>query len=555
MKQLTQPAFVNDQLCSGRRLAGACIVFLLVASGCSSSSSPNVNTAKSLELNVAAASALKTSRADDAGFYFFAAQIRYAIDKEVFPPAEKGGNSPGILKAALSASVGPAVLDALAKDSDGYAKVAARLAAWTPSVSVGYDPGWKYEKRVDEASAAAIVKSNLNSVLVTVRAKASLFEDAEYCQLSDQLQKLNQQIREFLDAEGAASRAKQRQKQDQLVSERETITQKRNKIAAQLKTIEWRLIPDWRWHAVVGWKAEDYFDDPQVRALCGAIERNDIEELERLIESGVNVNSLGKDGMSLLLWAFPDRKIERFECLLHHGADPNVIFESDFGVPPSRPFHPYPHGGQHFEDRGCHAGQSVTFLAARSPMLGYLKAVLAHGGDANIVDKKTKEAPLDLAASRFTLDGPERVSLLVSHGADMERYCQYRQGYPLMLAVKDGRYETALSLLKLGADPTHFPPDDFLNAVMVVARQERRRSEDQARGFAGSRPGLDELIEWLEKNFGSLDAAREREKEIQQRLSAAVRLSPKHVGKVRQEILAEQASRNERPPTPEEPEQ
>lgn len=549
MQHIAQSSIGNN-----RTFAGDCVavggivcltVFFLMSSGCSSSKSPNVNTANSLELNVAAASALKANQVDDAAFYFFAAQVRYAIDKEVFPPVEKGGNSPGILKAALSASIGPAVLEALAKDSGGYAKVATRLSAWSPSVAEGHDPGWKYENRLDEAAAAAIVAARLSDVLVTVKAKASLYNDAEYCRLDDQLQKAQAKIREIGDAEGAASRAKQRQKQDELVSEREAITLERNKIAAQLKVIEWRLVPAWRWHAAVGWKAEDYFDDPQVQSLCKAIENDDVKEMERLIAAGADANSPGKDGMTPLLWAFPDRKLERFECLLRHGADPNVVFESDFGVPPSRPFHPYPHGGQHFEDRGCHAGQSVTFLAARSPMLDYLKAVLAHGGDANFIDRKTKEAPLDLASSRFALDGSERVALLVSHGADMERYCQYRQGYPVMLAVKDDRYATALALLKLGADPTRFPPDKLLNTVMHVVRKKREHSESLAK--AVELPDLDKLIDWLEQNVGSLDSAREQEKEIQRRWFEAVRLSPKHAAKVRREIIAEQISRNERP--------
>lgn len=537
-----------------KHVASATILILLAISGCSSSTILNTDSANSPELNVAAAAALKADQAEDAAFMFFAGQVRYAIDKKVFPPAEKGGNSPGILKAALSASIGPAVLDALAKDSGSYAKVATRLAAWTPSVEAGYDPGWEYERRLDESAAAAIVTVQLKSVLVTIRAKASLFKDAEYCRLSEQLQQLNQRIRQIGEAEGNASRARQKEKQDQLVSKRLAVTQERNEIAAQLKVIEWRLVPDWRWHAVVGWKTEDYFDDPQVQSLCKAIENNDIGEMERLIEAGADANALGKDGMTPLMWAFPDRKLERFECLLQHGANPNVVFESDFGVPPSRPFHPYPQGGQNFEDRGCHTGQSVTFLAARSPMFEYLKLVLTHGGDASFVDGKTKQTPLDLAVSRFALDGVERVELLVSYNADLERYCHYWQGYPVMLAVKNNRYETALSLLKLGANPTRFPPGKFLNTVMVVARQERMRDEDQAKGLSGKRPGLDKLIEWLEQNFGSLDAAREQEKEIQRRMSA-VKLEPKDVAKLRRKIIEEQVSRNERPPTPEKSEQ
>ena len=35
------------------------------------------------------------------------------------------------------------------------------------------------------------------------------------------------------------------------------------------------------WHEKFGWKAEDYFDDPKVVALCHAIESNDLKEIDR----------------------------------------------------------------------------------------------------------------------------------------------------------------------------------------------------------------------------------------------------------------------------------
>ncbi len=97
------------------------------------------------------------------------------------------------------------------------------------------------------------------------------------------------------------------------------------------------------WHQKCGWKAEDYFDDPKVVALCKAIEANDLAEMDRLIAAGADVNAKGKDGMTLLLWAYPDNKLDRFKKLLEHGADPNVITKSDFNT----------HGGFHRMARSC----------------------------------------------------------------------------------------------------------------------------------------------------------------------------------------------------------
>ena len=149
-------------------------------------------------------------------------------------------------------------------------------------------------------------------------------------------------------------------------------------ISQKMKDIEWQLIPDSRWHAQVGWKAEDYFQDPQVISLCKAIETDNIAEMERLIAAGADVNAIGKDGMTPLLWAFPEEKPERCECLLHHGANPNVFIESDFGVG-TRPFHPVPGGPFFFVDRGCHEGQSMMHLAAASPDMDYLRLFCARG--------------------------------------------------------------------------------------------------------------------------------------------------------------------------------
>ncbi len=92
------------------------------------------------------------------------------------------------------------------------------------------------------------------------------------------------------------------------------------------------LLPGRTIHQKCGWKAEDYFADPKVIALCKAIEANDLAEIELLVKSGADVNTQGKGEMTPLVWAFPDNKLPRFKRLLEHGANPNVVVESDFGT-------------------------------------------------------------------------------------------------------------------------------------------------------------------------------------------------------------------------------
>ncbi len=229
------------------------------------------------------------------------------------------------------------------------------------------------------------------------------------------------------------------------------------------------------WHQRVGWSATDYFDDAQVVSLCKAIERNDVAEMERLIDAGADVNAFGRNGMTPLLWAYPDRKIDRFACLLQHGADPNVCFASDFGTG-HEPFHPYPlenTGGRirgAYTDRGCHAGEAVLHLACKTPVAEYLQLVLQFGGDPNLIDRSTGEDPLTLVLDRHVPDSRGRVQLLVEQGAQLDRYCKYTLATPVMRAVQQGDYPAAMDLLEAGADPHRYQPDGLKKVAHFVLR-------------------------------------------------------------------------------------
>ena len=127
------------------------------------------------------------------------------------------------------------------------------------------------------------------------------------------------------------------------------------------------LLPGRTIHQKCGWKAEDYFADPKVIALCRAIEANDLAEMERLVKAGADVNSQGKDKMTPLLWAFPDNHLPRFKWLLEHSANPNVVVEGEFNT-----------------RQMISRGESVTLLACKTSYPGYFEAVFDHGGDPNI---------------------------------------------------------------------------------------------------------------------------------------------------------------------------
>jgi uncharacterized protein len=174
------------------------------------------------------------------------------------------------------------------------------------------------------------------------------------------------------------------------------------------------------WHQKFDWKAVKYFTDEKVIALCHAIEAEDLEEIDRLVAAGTDVNAKGKGNMTPLLWAFPDNKPERFKRLLEHGADPNVIVTSDFETGPA----------------GIQPGDSITHMAAKS-WFHHFKYVMEHGGDPNLVHPKYKETPLFAVIKGSGGQREERIQLLIDKGANLDQMSALEKN-PAMQAVSWG---------------------------------------------------------------------------------------------------------------------
>ena len=244
------------------------------------------------------------------------------------------------------------------------------------------------------------------------------------------------------------------------------------------------------WHQKCGWKAEDYFNDPQVIALCKAIEANDLSEMDRLIAAGANVNAKGKDNMTPLMWAFPDNKLDRFKKLLEHGADPNVAIKSDLNT-----------------RGGFGVGDCVTHMACATTFPGYFEAVFEHGGDVNLVSDCKSRVGNTPIFSVIDGGGPnkkEHVRQLLAKGADIN-YLNGANQTPVMEAVGWGaQYDIALLLLNLGADYKIYMPKTNQRLIHIVVGEEYRKptlSPQKAADYAG-------LIKWLEEHGESVDIAK-----------------------------------------------
>ncbi|MCA9205658.1 MAG: ankyrin repeat domain-containing protein, partial [Planctomycetales bacterium] len=208
-------------------------------------------------------------------------------------------------------------------------------------------------------------------------------------------------------------------------------------------------------HAKFGWKPEDFFTDPQVIALCKAIEANDLAETDRLVASGVDVNATGEGNMTPLMWAFPDSHLPRFQRLLDHGADPNVVVTTNLNAPGA-----------------ISVGDSVMHLCARTHFPGYFEAALRAGGDPNLKDGKGNTV-LHAIIKTGVPDASNRIALAIDSGGEIDAYGAGGDT-PLLTAISwFGQFDIALLLLERGADPTVYQKDQLPNAIHLVLLEER----------------------------------------------------------------------------------
>lgn len=239
------------------------------------------------------------------------------------------------------------------------------------------------------------------------------------------------------------------------------------------------------WHQRNNWNAEDFFEQVDVVKLCLAIEARDLKEMQRLIDLGVDVNTLGKDNMTPLLWAFPDDHPDRLELLLKAGADPNVYFKGDFGVPGF--FQP---------------GESVTHLACRS-QFDHFKLVFKYGGDPNLPNKSWHNRSPAFEIFRGT-DISVRLKTLIKLGIDVNQHEHIGAGGDTLLMKLAWReeYELCLFLIQSGADPIRFENGKHI-ARLIHRLAGRQVPKDPKR-----RGDYDKLVAFLESKGESIVEAK-----------------------------------------------
>lgn len=235
--------------------------------------------------------------------------------------------------------------------------------------------------------------------------------------------------------------------------------------------------------------------------VAAAARSNDLAQSRQLIGSGAEVNRPDPDGTTPLLWAVYNSSPELVQLLLDAGADPDIANSLDISplLQASR------YGNADMIAALLAAGASVTdrrpttepvlLAAARSGSLPAVTLLLKAGADPNAVEPLDHQTALMWAVAEGHLDvarallkagadpdmqariselterknadfpsggfaalhwaarnGDEpMISLLLEHGANIN----VRNGdssTPMMLAIVNDRFDTAVGLLERGAD-------------------------------------------------------------------------------------------------------
>ena len=164
----------------------------------------------------------------------------------------------------------------------------------------------------------------------------------------------------------------------------------------------------------------NYYQGKMERKMAAAIAHNDVNAIEELARSGVDVSTVGKDDLSFLVLAFSLYKYESFCKLLELGADVNFI--------PVK-------------------GPDVLTSCLWSKDSRYLKKLLEYPVDVNYEEERRRRA-IYVAIGPATTNENFRI-LLDRKDLDIN----IPTYPPFFDAVLSSNYDKALILLEYGADP------------------------------------------------------------------------------------------------------
>jgi ankyrin repeat protein len=194
-----------------------------------------------------------------------------------------------------------------------------------------------------------------------------------------------------------------------------------------------------------------------VNALNVAIQKNHIDTVRLLLESGATVNQVDTmEGLPVLMWASETKDLTLFELLLEKGANSEETKANAYKLLAQR------RDFKHLFHQAAENGHTET-----------VALLLEHGADVARVDEANGATALMWAAKN---GHTETVKLLLEHGADVARADDANGATALMFAAKKGHTKTVSLLLEHGADVAHASKVSKTTALMWAAATGKKKT-------------------------------------------------------------------------------
>ncbi|MGS2724773.1 ankyrin repeat domain-containing protein [Porticoccus sp. GXU_MW_L64] len=206
---------------------------------------------------------------------------------------------------------------------------------------------------------------------------------------------------------------------------------------------------------VDGVRMSEFYSSESVKKLVLAASRGKITVVERLVESGVDINTVGKDGFTPLLGPLLVENKKGVQSLLKYGADPNI----EITVASLK-------------------GRSAIWIASEMEDPFFLKAMLMNGGDPNFINNhQFGDGLLHAAIMGAHKNRLERVKILVESGSNVN-LLGGNEYTPCLQAAVLNQFHIVAYLIENGADCST-ESRQGVSLAKILSRQNLDPSSDQ----------------------------------------------------------------------------
>ncbi len=166
---------------------------------------------------------------------------------------------------------------------------------------------------------------------------------------------------------------------------------------------------------------EENFFTPDYQPLAKAVRQGNLTDIDQELSRGLDVNVVGKEDMTLLMWAIVNKNKVSLAHLLKKGANPN--FKDSQGTQP-------------------------VGLAAGMDDIDYLRILLNNGGDPNSEDRGEKA----LIITVFAL-AKDHTYLLLDKGANINaREVDTGHAPAIIILANTNQFADVVKFMERGAD-------------------------------------------------------------------------------------------------------